>query len=159
MKKVFFAVLMCLSLASFAQKDKKMSYRVGLLLPVPANVEGNYRVDVGSSLVEAGYKVNKNVSIVMNTGFVRFEATNGGTSFTNVPILIGGRYFINNNIYFGVSAGPAFFNKESAVNDRMLYTPHVGYQKGHLSLDARYMNWYDFPNEYNNLSMCVSYTL
>lgn len=159
MKKVFLVLLMTtISVALFAQKGK-VSYRVGLLTPVPVNVESNYRMNVGSSLVEMSVKASSKTSLLINTGFMRFQANNGGSDFTNVPVLIGARYAVNSNVYFGVAAGPAFFNKEADVDNRIMYTPHVGYKKGHIALDAHYINWYDYSNDHNNLALCVSYTL
>ena len=150
MKKFLcFGILMVtLSSSIFAQKN--WNFRVGLVAPIPANVQSSNNVKLGSTLFEISYKASNKVSLVANSGFLSFQ------DFTNVPVLGGARYFVNSNLYMGVSAGVAIFNEG---DNEIMYTPHVGYQKGHVSLDAHYIDWRKTDDSYNNIALCLSYTL
>lgn len=161
MKKVLLSLaILLVATAGFAQKKASpWNFRVGVLTPMPVNVYQDYRMDVGSSLFEVSNRVGKKVCLTLNSGFLRFQGFNGNEDFTNIPVLGGARYNVNNNVYFGVAAGVAFFNDEAEVSDRIMYTPHVGYQNGHWSVDMHYFNWFDFDNANNNLALCLSYSL
>lgn len=141
-------LMVTLSTSIFAQKN--WNFRVGLLSPIPVNVQSSNNVSLGSTLFEVSYKASKNVSLMANSGYLRFN------DFTNVPVLVGARYFVNSNLYFGASAGVAIFNEG---DNQVMYTPHVGYQKGHVSLDAHYIDWRKTDDSYNNMALCLSYTL
>lgn len=156
MKKILLLLLAFVTLNSYAQKN--FNYKVGIVTSIPANVYQTTKVDVGSSLFEVNYKYSKNVRLTLNSGFLRFK-TNTDNSFTNVPILLGARCFISNTIYIGASSGVAYFNKESPVSKRIMWSSYVGTEKGHFSVNMQYINWYQFDNSNNNLSLCVSYVL
>jgi hypothetical protein len=156
MKKMLLLLLAFVTLNSYAQKN--FNYKVGIVTPIPVNVYQTTKVDVGSSLFEVNYKYSKNVKLTLNTGYLRFK-TDTDVSFTNVPILLGARCFISNTSYIGASSGVAYFNKESPVSRRIMWTSYVGTEKGHFSVNMQYINWYQFDNSNNNLSLCVSYIL
>lgn len=157
MKKFLILILSLVSVSSFAQS--KWSLRVGVLTPIPVDVHTNYKVDVGSGLATLGYTAGKKLDITATAGYLRFQGAGANVDFTNVPVMVGARYHVNDKIYFGMEAGPAFFNKEADVDSKALYSPYLGYQIGHISVDARYFNWHDHDNLYNNMALCVSYKL
>ena len=113
-------------------------------------VQSSNNVKLGSTLFEVSYKASDKISIVANSGYLSYDG------FTNVPVLGGARYFVNSNLYLGVSAGVAIFN---VGDNQIMYTPHVGYQKGHVSLDAHYIDWRKTDDALNNMALCLSYTL
>lgn len=158
MKKLLTICLLLVSIGAMAQKSP-WGFRTGVLVPVPVNVSHEYRMDMGSALASVSYKACKNLDVTLTSGFLRFQGSGANEDFTNIPALLGARYHVNKNVYFGVSAGPAFFNKEFSHDQRILYTPHIGYKTGPISVDANYFNWYDLDNKYNNIGLCVSYSL
>jgi hypothetical protein len=157
MKKVLLLLSAVATLSASAQKSK-MEYKIGVLSPLPVNVYQNVKLYVGSSLVEMSYKYSNKVRMTLTSGFLRFQ-NELDKDFTNVPVMAGARYSVNNTVYFGASAGVAFFNKEASVDSRIMYSPYIGIQKGHVSADLQYINWYKFDNANNNLALCISYTL
>lgn len=157
MKKLLTVCMLIASISAFSQN--KWNLRVGVLTPIPVNVSQQYRMDMGSGLASVSYAATKKLDITATSGYLRFQGFGGNEDFTNIPALLGARYHVNDHVYFGVSAGPAFFNKEFPNDNRVLYSPHVGYKTGHVSIDANYFNWYDLDNNYNNIALCISYTL
>ena len=158
MKKVLLLLSAVASLSAASAQKSKMEYKIGVLSPLPVNVYQNVKLYVGSSLVEASYKYSNKVRMTLTSGFLRFQ-NELDKDFTNVPVMAGARYSVNNTVYFGASAGVAFFNKEASVDSRIMYSPYIGIQKGHVSADLQYINWYKFDNSNNNLALCISYTL
>lgn len=156
MKKVLLLLSAVATLSASAQS--KIEYKIGVLSPLPVNVYQNVKLYAGSSLVEMSYKQSNKVRMTLTSGFLRFQ-NELGNDFTNVPVMAGARYSVNNTVYFGASVGVAFFNKEASADSRIMYSPYIGIQKGHVSADLQYINWYKFDNANNNLALCISYTL
>jgi hypothetical protein len=158
MKQILIALLLLVSLQTAAQK--KWNYKIGLVTPLPVNVTSYYSIDVSSALIQVNYQLKEKWHINATTGYLRFRPNEEGyTRFSNIPLLVGFKYYIDNNFYVGVMSGPVSFNEAEPKDNFMsiLYTPYFGWQKKSWSVELLYFNWEEVPNEYNNLSICVSY--
>jgi hypothetical protein len=170
MKKtiLFFALTAILGLSNqaFAQKKSSFNYRVGIASSLPVDVYGDsYRVGIGSSFYEISYalKNSKKVSLTFNTAFIRL--INKEATFTNqVPVMVGAKYMVNpdnktSNIYFGAAAGTTTFTKKSMGSTGFAFSPYVGVQVKHISIDGRYLNFNRNGSSTRTVALVFSYTL
>lgn len=158
MKQVLVILLLLAGLQSTAQK--KWNYRIGLVTPLPVNVTSYYSVDISSALVQVNYQLKNKWYINATTGYLRFRPNEEGYKrFSNIPLLVGFKYSIDNSFYIGLMSGPVNFNEAEPKEDftSILYVPYFGWQKKDWSVELLYFNWEEVPNEYNNLAICVSY--
>src|SRR3569833_338233 len=83
---------------------------------------GNLHTDPAYSKLELGgtarlqYGVANNVALTLTSGYYNFFATQaakdvGGESFGLVPLKLGIKGFVTNNVYLGVVAGAGFVTK------------------------------------------------
>lgn len=158
--RILFLLLLSFNLSAQIQPNR-ITYKAGLLTPIPVNVMSDYQVDVSSAMVQANYQIKNNWYANVTTGYFRFRPNDCELKrFSNIPILLGGKYKFKNDFHLGVMAGMALFN-EANVNEnywRWLYVPVFGWNKNHWGVDLMYFNWEEVPNEYNNLTICVSYS-
>jgi hypothetical protein len=147
MKKVImFLGIMMVSYCSFSQTKSttpKFSYKVGLVTGLPVDTYGDgYRINVGSTLLNACYKnskFSKKISLTGEIGYIGF--TNQlDEKFAQIPVMAGLKYPINDMFYFGTCAGVTFYNKKSAGDQNFIYSPYVGIQVKRISADLRYWN-------------------
>lgn len=141
MKKVVFCLfLSVISVCSFAQKKApKFGWKLGLLTSLPAdNDVPATRVSLGSTFGDVTLPLSKKVTAVGNVAYIKYK-DNEGKAFSQVPVWIGAKYSIDNQFYFGGSAGLCFYNKSSYGTD-FQFSPYVGMQIKKISIDARYIN-------------------
>jgi hypothetical protein len=154
MKKTIFMLLACATTVVYGQKTK-VSYKVGIVTSLPAAVTTT-NINAGSTLLEASTKVSKKISATANTGYIRLTAQENPIS--QIPVLVGAKYHMNDQWYFGAGAGVTIPTKKSYGNTEFAYSPYVGYQKGHISVDARYyLSGLQTPM--STIGLVFSYTL
>ena len=138
MKKVIFSMLICIATTTNAQK---ISYKVGIMTGIPVGIS-NTNVAVGSTFLEATktipnkYLTNK-FSLTLNSGYVRLRH-NDNNIISQVPVLIGAKYGINKEWYFGAAAGVTIPTNGENTSAKMGYSPYIGFQRDKISVDARY---------------------
>ena len=160
--------ILTLSYCSFSQTksvsgtEKKLNYRVGIMSSVPVDIYGDdYRIGLGSTLLEASYKnvkFSKKISLVLNAGYVRM-GSKVLEEYAQIPVMVGARYPINDVFYFGTSAGVTFYNKKDFGSQNFMYSPYIGFQVKHLSVDLRYLNTVKKESSLKTLGLAFSYTL
>ena len=112
-------------------------------------------------MVETAFKsskFSKKLSITANSGYLRFQKTDG-TSYARIPVTIGLKYPINDIFYFGASTGVSYYNKSSFGSNEFLFSPFVGLQVKHISVDARYFNFTNSDNTNKTVGLVFSYIL
>jgi len=134
MKKFILILVACAATTAYAQKEK-MSYKVGIVTGLPANVTST-SINAGSTLLETSRKVSKRISATANAGYIRL--TSEETPISQIPVFLGARYSVTDKLYFGASAGITVPTKKEYGKTQLGYSPYVGYQNGHISVDARY---------------------
>lgn len=156
MKPVLLAFLLLFGTASNAQK--KWSYKIGWITPIPFYLQTDYTVDVSSALIQAKYSLNEKFKAVATTGYLRFRPNHPTNKiFSNIPLMAGVTYDISNDIYVGIGMGPSYFNEDEVETIKWVYSPYIGWQKKHWSVDLQYFNWEEVPDERNSLVLCLSY--
>lgn len=154
MKKGILLILTCVTTLTYAQKSK-FSYKVGIITGLPANVSKTC-ISVGSTFLEASKKVSKKISATANSGYLRI--TSEGNTLSQIPVFIGAKYHINDQWYFGAGAGITIPTKTEYGDTEFGYSPYLGYQKGHISVDMRYyLSGLETP--LSTIGLVFSYTL
>ena len=134
MKKIILSlVVMAAVVTATAQK---FNYKVGVVTSLPASVTYTH-VLAGSTMLEASTKISKKLNFVGNTGYLRLSTTQDA-KLSQVPVLVGVKYSINPNWYFGAGAGITVPTKKTYGSTEFGYSPYLGYQKNHISVDTRY---------------------
>ena len=144
MKKLLlvFAAVTVAATTTFAQKKSngKFGWKIGLLTSLPTDLDvPQTRITLGSTVGEVNRKLSKKITATGSMAYVRYTDTEG-RDFAQIPVLLGARYAIDNQFYFGANAGVAFFNKSEFGSTSFLYSPYIGMQIKKISIDARYMN-------------------
>ena len=153
MKKIILSIF---TLASITATAQKFNYKVGIITSLPANVTYT-SVAAGSTMLEASTKLSKKLNFVGNSGYVRLSTTQD-TKLSQIPVLVGVKYSINTNWYFGGAAGITIPTKKSYGSTEFGYSPYLGYQKNHISIDTRYyLSGLQTP--INTMCLVFSYTL
>lgn len=132
MKKLFLLFVACAATTAYAQK---FNYKVGIVTGLPVNVT-NTSINAGSTLLETSTKISKKISATGNLGYVRI--TSDEVTLSQIPVLVGAKYNVNDQWYFGANVGLTIPTKKQYGKTEIGYSPYVGYQKGHMSVDARY---------------------
>jgi hypothetical protein len=144
MKKVFLsAVAITLTIASFGQQKKtpvKFGWKIGLLTSLPAdNDVPATRISLGSTFGDVTYPISQKITAIGNVAYIKYKDEEG-KSFSQIPVMVGASYKINEMFHFGANAGLAFYNKSANSNANFIYTPFVGMDIKKISIDARYIN-------------------
>lgn len=156
MKGKLFILGLLFSVAASAQ----MEYKVGVLTPLPFNLEAPNYTDLGSGMFQATWN-KKKIGIQASTGYLRLRGSDG-PAFNCIPLMGGLRYTApKSQIHFGVNAGTSWINEKANDEDftKILYNSYFGWQKNHWSVDLMYFNWEEFDDAQNNLSLLISYVL
>lgn len=159
-KKLGVIILIMLCTSANAQiQPHRITYKAGLLTPLPVNVMADYQLDVSSAMIQANYQIKGKWYANLSTGYFRFRPNEDNLKrFSNIPILAGGKYTFG-NFQAGLMAGPTLFNEGQKENFwRWMWVPTFGWTKNHWGVDLLYINWEEIPNEYNNLGLLVSYS-
>jgi len=133
MKKIIIITALALTSIAYAQKSK-FSYKMGIVTSLPANVTTT-TISAGSTMLEASKKISKKMSVTGNTGYIRITSD---AVTCQIPVLAGLKYSVTDQWYFGAGAGITIPTKKSYGDTQFGYSPYLGYQKGHISVDARY---------------------
>ena len=156
MKKLIFSILALATVTVATAQKNKISYKVGVVTGLPANVT-NTTVGAGSTMVEASTKVSNKLHATLNTGYMRIVRQDD-SKFSQVPVLVGVKYAINPQWYFGAGAGITIPTMSAYGDTEFGYSPYVGYQKGHISVDMRYyLSGLETP--INTMMLVFSYSL
>jgi hypothetical protein len=154
MKKFIIALVALVSTTAYAQKSS-WSYKVGIVTSLPANVTTT-TINTGSTLLEVSKKVSKKISATANVGYIRLTATDAPIS--QIPVFVGARYAVTDQWYFGAAAGITIPTKKEYGKTEFGYSPYLGYQKGHISVDTRYyLSGLQTP--LSTVALVFSYTL
>lgn len=154
MKKYILAFMLIASAATYGQT----SYKLGLVAPLPIDLQTNCTPEIRSVMVEMATKLGKKIDFTLVSGYLSFNYPNGlNGKFKNIPLMPGLRYNTS-KLYFGANIGPSFWS-ESIQDQNILWSPYVGMNTGKISLDFRYFNWRQISNSANALGIVVSYNL
>ena len=152
-KNILFSLI---TLASITATAQKFNYKVGIITSLPANVCYTHPLS-GSTMLEASTKISKKLNFVANSGYIRLYTTQD-TKLSQIPVLVGVKYAINTNWYFGGAAGITIPTKKTYGSTEFGYSPYLGYQKNHISVDGRYyLSGLQTP--INTMCLVFSYTL
>lgn len=155
MKKAVLALSMLVSIA-YGQKDSKWGFKVGLVSPLPVDIQLQTRVQPKSFLGEISNKLSNKVDFTLSGGYLVFNYQVAET-FSNIILAPGFRYNTGNT-YFGCTLGPSWFSEN--INDyQTLWSPYIGIKGKKISSDIRYFNWRKVPNNGNTLGIVLSYIL
>ena len=167
MKKMLVSIAIILvAVVSFGQtKSAKptVNYRVGIATSLPVDTYNNApHVGIGSTFLEASCNpfAGKKITYTTSAGYFRIASGEGTTNYSQVPVLIGARYAVNSTLYFGVATGAAFYVKKGQADPDFAFSPYIGAQTRHISVDARYFNfWKGTGSNVKTLALVFSYTL
>lgn len=165
MKKIILtlvAMVMTCYVALSQTKTPHFTYKVGIATSLPVDVNQNENtINVSSAIVESAFKsskFSKKLSIVFNSGYLRFKKADG-TNYARIPVTVGLKYPINDIFYFGASSGVSYYNKSTFGKNEFLFSPFVGLQVKHISVDARYLNFTNSDNTNKTVGLVFSYIL
>lgn len=164
MKKIFIlSLLIITAINATAQKKiaskkiSKWSYKVGIVSPLPVDIQLQTRIQLRSMMAEAAYKVSPKIDATFHAGYLMFSFRTDA-AFSNIVALPGLRYNATQNIYFGATSGAGFFSE--ALNDcYLLWSPYIGIKSKKISADLRYFNWRNTENTANTVGIVLSYNL
>ena len=158
-KVVLLLAIMSTAFCAFSQtRTSKIKYRVGITTPLPLDVYGDQPVvNLGSTLVEANCELSKALTLTLNSGYTRI--TENGRTFSQIPVLLGLRHPLNESFYFGGAAGMSIYTKKGEGDTEVTFSPYVGYQVKHLSVDFRYLNNLRKEGSLRTIALTISYTL
>jgi hypothetical protein len=152
MKKLFIILTAFATTTAYAQK---LSYKVGIVTSLPVSVTGT-TIKTGSTMVEASKKVSNKILATANTGYVRL--TSQEVTIAQIPVLVGAKYKVTDQWYFGAGVGVTIPTKKAYGKTEFGYSPYIGYQKGHISVDTRYyLSGLNTP--LSTVALVFSYTL
>jgi hypothetical protein len=112
---------------------------------------GTLHTSPGYSKFELGgtarlqYGVNKNVALTLTSGYYNFFATQaakdaGRTSFGIVPVKVGAKAFVTDNVYVAGEAGVGFETKYTKVK-KLILSPGIGWTDKSWDVGLRYENF------------------
>ena len=160
MKKLILLSFLAISTAVNAQKLQKPDFSVGLAsaIPTDANSTDRVHINLGSTWFQVSTKYNNKFTGIVDFGYLRFKG-DPETNFAVVPMLVGLKYYVNDNVYFGSSAGLGFYNKKNNGTTSFTFSPFVGVKMNHVNLDARYINIVEKNVPIKTIGLVLSYTL
>lgn len=139
MKKVLLIVALLATSVCFAQTSKKFSYKLGFVTPLPVDLNStSLQIGLGSTIGEVGYKVSEKITATGNLAYIRF-VNSQDAKLSQIPLMVGAKYTINKQFYFGAAIGGAAYNKAGSGTN-FIYSPYLGMQLNKISVDLRYMN-------------------
>lgn len=140
-----------------------VNYRVGIATSLPVDVYNTTpRMGIGSTFLEATINPRpaKKITYTASAGYFRIVTGDGVPSYSQLPALVGARYAVNNTLYFGGAAGAAFYTNKAQGDPDFAFSPYIGVQSRHISVDARYFNfWKGAGSNIKTLALVFSYTL
>jgi len=128
---------------------------------------GNLHTDPAYSKFELGgtarlqYGVANNVALTLTSGYYNFFATQaakdvGGESFGLVPLKLGIKGFVTNNVYLGAEAGAGFETKYEK-NTKLLLSPAIGWANKSWDVGVRYENMSGQSDSYGVVALRLAY--
>jgi hypothetical protein len=149
-----------------AQTTDKSAWRLGFGIEggIPT---GALHTDPAYSKFELGgtarlqYGLDKNLALTLTSGYYNFFATQaakdvGGTSFGVVPVKLGIKGFVTNNIYLGAEAGAGFETKFDK-NTKLILSPGIGWANQSWDIGARYENFSGQSDNYGIVALRLAY--
>ena len=160
-KLLLSSAIVLIAAVTSAQTKSTVNYRVGVATAMaPTTLTTQLHVGLGSSLVEVSCSPKaKKISYTLNTGYFRLNNQDGANVATQVPVLVGARYAVSNTVYFGGSIGTAIGTKKGQGNPDVVFSPYIGMQAKHISLDLRYLNFFKSVSSSKTAALVLSYTL
>ncbi|MCY1534298.1 hypothetical protein D9M68_696640 [compost metagenome] len=149
MRKISFilAIIICFSLSSVAQNShtiNKMS--LGLDFGFPAGDANNGVLLLGLNL-QYEYPVSQSTSLTGSAGYsFQFSTGKGGSSNGNLPLKIGGKQYLNQNLYVTAETGVIFNLISYGQTTSFAFSPGLGLSlptptKSSIDLGLRYEKW------------------
>jgi hypothetical protein len=149
-----------------AQTTEKSAWRLGF--GVEAGIPtGALSTSPAYSKFELGgtarlqYGIEKNLALTFTSGYYNFFATQaakdvGGESFGVVPVKLGIKGFLTDNIYLGGEAGAGFETKY-AKNTKLILSPAVGWANKSWDVGVRYENFSGQSDSYGVVALRLAY--
>ena len=155
MKKFILPFLIVISFTSTAQKN---TYKIGLITPLPVDIYGDeFHLTIASSFFTYENKISNKFQFTAHSGYLRF--TNCTENYAQIPILIGAKYNLNSQYYFGASTGVSLYNKKQYGTYVYTYSPYIGINFKKISVETRYFNSVNSDNPPKYLSFVFNYSL
>ena len=152
-----------------AQTTDKSAWRLGFGIEggIPT---GSLHTDPAYSKFELGgtarlqYGIEKNLALTFTTGYYNFFASDAaksitpipGESFGVVPVKVGIKGFVTDNIYLGGEAGAGFETKYDK-NTKLILSPAVGWANKSWDVGVRYESLSGQNDSYGTVALRLAY--
>jgi hypothetical protein len=147
-----------------AQTTPKSAWRLGF------GVEGG--IPTGDAHPSSGfelggsarlqYGVNSSVALTLTSGYTNFfikddyRLPGGPSNLGIVPVKVGAKFFVGQNVYLGAEAG-AGFETVSNGNTKLLLSPALGWANEHWDVGVNYTNYSGQSDTYGSVGLRLAY--
>jgi hypothetical protein len=149
--------------------DGKLRFGIGVdgLIPV-GNLSNTESFALGIT-PRLQYGLSNSLALTFTSGFYHFFPKNYlltdgvGDSFNAkfhldiIPVKVGLKAFLSNNIYLSGEAGAGFEVEDGGGPVKLILSPGIGYASKHWDVGARYENFSGNNNTYGAIGLRVAY--
>jgi hypothetical protein len=176
---VFTVVLLFIGVSGFAQTTPKgkFNFNIGIDALVPTSDLQNYTSNFGMGITpRLQYGLTNRLALTFTSGFYRFFSKTVDYSaaqdpiITNhqdlIPVKLGLKAFVSNNIYFGVEGGAGFETNDGIShtgaygvgrNIKLIVAPAIGFATKHWDVGVRYENFSGHKDHYGTFGLRLAY--
>ncbi|MDP4285415.1 MAG: hypothetical protein Q8891_13395 [Bacteroidota bacterium] len=134
MKKMLLLAVIILASATFAmaQRENKTRFSAGPELGIATGMAGKgWGLGLGLS-GDIEHFFQENVSGDFYIGYISFAGKSAGVgiknkNYTTIPIRVGTRYYVGNNLHFGAQLGVGINRIGGTSTTAFAYSPQIGY--------------------------------
>ncbi len=166
MKKLFFTIAtVIIAVAASAQKsDKPIIYSIGIHAAIPTGDLSTISGFGYGFSVQGEYKIIQPLGLTGSIGFLNYAGKTinvGGNTYsysstTQVPVLVGARFYFNDKIYATGQLGFSFFN--NGLGTAFTYAPGIGTKLGYrFDGTLRYLASSKNGGTFSSLDLRVAY--
>jgi len=138
MKKVLFILGLVVSTMSFAQKNTKLTYSLGVqTMASVGTLSQTHNFSVGV-VGQTEYRSDKEVSYLLNVEFNNIVAKSGVKSINQIPILVGPKVKVTTDLSAGILGGISLYNQD--LGTQFTYSPFVSYGSKNISINVKYLS-------------------
>lgn len=164
MRKIIFtlAIIASISLSSLAQNKYPFSNTsVGLEFGFPVGDANNGMNLLGFNL-QYEYPISHSTNLTGSAGYsFLFSTSKGGSSSGHIPLKVGGKQYLNQNLYITAEAGAIFNLISYGQTTSFAFSPGLGLSlpsstKSSIDFGIRYEQW---VNSYSFFGLRAAYAL